>query len=217
MTKTDSVLKHDVSNELAWDPAIDDSRIGVAVKNGVVTLSGHLDTYAEKEAATRAAERVAGVRAVAVEIDVKLSAQHRRSDTDIAQSAETALKWSTSVPPEAICLEVENGRVTLQGEVEWDFQRRSAEKAIRSLIGVVEVRNEIKLRAKPQVADLAQKIEDALKRQAIREAQHIQISVDGSTVKLTGSVHSWHERQAAHGVAWSAPGVHAVVDELRVA
>ncbi len=215
--KTDSDLKREVVAELLWDPAVNSTAIGVAVKNGVVTLTGHLDTYAEKEAALRAVRRLQGIKAIAIELDVKLSPQHQRGDTDIVASAELALKWNTSIPAAAVRLTVDHGWITLQGEVEWEFQRRSAEKAIRSLIGVVGVSNEIKLRAKPQPAGLAKKIEEALARQALREAHHVKISVDGTTVKLTGTVHSWHEREAVAGVAWAAPGVRSVVNELTIA
>ena len=215
--KTDSDLKRDVTAELAWDPAVKATAIGVAVKDGVVTLTGHLETFAEKHAASRAVRRVAGVKAIALEIDVKLSPGHKRSDTDIAESAEQALKWNTLVPLNAIRLTVDHGWVTLQGSVEWDYQRRSVEKAIRPLMGVVGIGNEITLRNQPKAADLSRKIAEALTRQAIREAKHIQIAVDGTTVKLTGTVHSWQERDAAQGVAWSAPGVGVVVNELRIA
>ena len=215
--KTDSDLKRDVTAELAWDPAVKATAIGVAVKDGVVTLTGHLETFAEKHAASRAVRRVAGVKAIALEIDVKLSPGHKRSDTDIAESAEQALKWNTLVPLDAIRLTVDHGWVTLQGSVEWDYQRRSVEKAIRPLMGVVGIGNEITLRNQPKAADLSRKIAEALTRQAIREAKHIQIAVDGTTVKLTGTVHSWQERDAAQGVAWSAPGVGVVINELRVA
>ena len=214
--KTDADLKRDVTAELAWDPAVRATAIGVAVKDGVVTLSGHLETFAEKHAAERALGRVAGVKAIALELDVKLSFDHKRSDTDIAVSAEQALKWSTLVPVEAIRLTVDHGSVTLQGEVEWDYQRRSAEKAIRPLMGVVGISNEITLRVRPRATDLSRKIQEALTRQALREAKHIQVDVDGTTVKLSGTVHSWQERAAAQGVAWAAPGVDAVVNELRV-
>jgi osmotically-inducible protein OsmY len=214
--KTDSELKTDVVAELAWDPAVSPTAIGVAVKDGVVTLTGHLDTYAEKEAVARAVRRVEGVQAVALELDVRLSPQHQRSDTDIATSAELALKWHASVPAEAVRLTVDHGWVTMQGEVDWEFQRRSIENTIRPLKGVVGISNEIKLRERPQAADISRQIEDALKRQATREAQRIHVAIDGSTVKLTGAVHSWHEREAAQGVAWSAPGVRSVVNELRV-
>ena len=202
--------------ELAWDPAVKSTAIGVAVKDGVVTLNGHLDTFAEKHAATRAVQRVSGVKAVAVELDVRLALDHKRSDTEIAANAEQALKWNTLVPLDAIRMTVDHGWVTLNGEVEWDYQRRSVEKAIRPLTGVVGISNDITLRSKAQVTDLSRKIEEALTRQAIREAKQIQVTVDGSTVTLTGKVHSWREREAVQGVAWSAPGVRAVVNELRV-
>ena len=215
--KSDADLKKDVIAELAWDPAVDSTAIGVAVKDGVVTLSGHLDTFAGKHAASRALRRVAGVQAIALEIDVKLSPGHNRNDTDIAAGAEEALKWNTRVPVESIRLTVDHGWITLQGDLEWDYQRRSVEKALRPLMGVVGISNEITLRAKVQAGDLSRKIEEALARQARREAKHIQVDVDGTTVKLSGTVHSWQEREAAQGVAWSAPGVQVIVNELRVA
>ena len=214
--KTDADLKRDVTAELAWDPAVKSTAIGVAVKDGVVTLSGHLETFADKHAAARALRRVAGVKAIALELDVKLSPDHKRSDTDIAAGAEEALKWNTLVPLQAIRLTVDHGWVTLQGEVEWDYQRRSVEKAIRPLMGVVGIGNEITLRARPEAIDLSRKIQDALTRQALREAKQIQVDVDGTTVKLSGKVHSWQEREAVQGVAWAAPGVHAVINELHV-
>jgi osmotically-inducible protein OsmY len=214
--KTDADLKRDVTAELSWDPAVKSNAIGVAVKDSVVTLTGHLDSFGEKHAALRAAQRVAGVKAIALELDVKLAPDHKRSDTDIAASAETALKWNTLVP-DAVQLTVDHGWVTLKGEVEWDYQRRSAEKAIRPLMGVVGISNEMRLRARPQATDLSRKIEEALTRQAIREAKQIHVTVNGTAVKLTGNVHSWHELEAAQGVAWSAPGVVSVVNELRVA
>ena len=214
--KTDVELKQDVTAELAWDPAVNATAIGVAVKDGVVTLSGHLATFADKHAAERALRRVAGVKAIALEIDVKLPSDHQRSDTDIATGAEHVLKWNTLVPLKAIQLTVDHGWVTLQGDVEWDYQRRSVEKAIRPMMGVVGISNEITLRAGPKVTDLSRKIEQALTRQATREAKHIQVDVEGTTVKLSGTVHSWQERSAAQGVAWSAPGVHSVINDLRV-
>ena len=214
--KTDADLKTDVTAELAWDPEVKSTAIGVAVKDGVVTLSGHLETFADKHAAARALRRVAGVKAIALELDVKLSPEHRRSDTDIAAGAREALKWNTLVPLEAIRLTVDHGWVTLQGDVEWDYQRRSVEKAIRPMMGVVGIDNEITLRVGPKVTDLSRKIQDALTRQATREAKQIQVSVDGTTVKLSGTVHSWQERTAAQGVAWSAPGAQTVINDLRV-
>jgi len=188
----------------------------VAVKDGVVTLSGHLDNFADKHAAARALRRVAGVKAIALELDVKLAPDHERSDTEIAAVAENALQWNTLVPQGRIRLTVDHGWVTMQGEVEWDHQRHSAEKAIRPLTGVIGISNEVTLRARPKAANLSHRIEEALTRQAFREAKHIQVDVEGTTVKLSGTVHSWQERDAAQGVAWSAPGVHVVINELRV-
>jgi osmotically-inducible protein OsmY len=214
--KTDADLKRDVSDELAWDPSVDSTAIGVAVKDGVVTLTGHIDTFAQKHAVARAVRRVAHVKAIALELDVRLAPDHKRSDTDIAASAEQALKWNTLVPSDTIKLTVDHGWITLRGEVDWDFQRRTVEKAIRPLMGVVGISNEITLRIRPLAGNLSRRIEEALTRQAIREAKHIQVSVDGSTVKLTGTVHSWQERDAAQGVAWTAPGVRAVINELKL-
>ena len=214
--KTDADLKKDVTAELAWDPTVKSTAIGVAVKDGVVTLTGHLETFADKHAAERALRRVAGVKAIALELDVKLSPDHKRSDTDIAAGAEEALKWNTLVPLESIRLTVDHGWVTLQGDVEWDYQRRSVERAIRPLMGVVGISNEITLRAGPEAIDLSRKIQEALTRQALLEAKQIQVDVDGTTVKLSGKVNSWREREAVQGVAWAAPGVHAVINELHV-
>jgi osmotically-inducible protein OsmY len=214
--KTDEQLKQEVSAELAWDPATHATQIGVAVKDGVVTLTGHIDTFGQKHAAVRAAQRVAGVRALAVELDVRLLKEHLRSDTELAANAEQALSWNAAVAPSAVRLTVERGWVTLHGEVDWDYQRRSVEKAIRALAGVIGISNLIVLRAQPQVDDLKRKIEEALIRQTLRESQRIRVSVEGHTVRLAGRVDSWHEREAAQGVAWSAPGVRAVINDLTV-
>ena len=214
--KTDADLKRDVMAELAWDPEVKSTAIGVAVKDGVVTLTGHLETFAEKRAAARAAKRVANVKAIAVELDVRLAPDHKRSDTDIAVSAEHALQWNTLVPVSDVRLSVDHGWVTLQGEVDWDYQRRAAENAIRPLMGVVGISNEMTVRTHAKAVDLSHRIEEALKRQAVREAHQIHVSVNDSTVKLTGTVHSWQERDAAQGVAWSAAGVRNVVNELHV-
>lgn len=214
--KTDADLKRDVTAELAWDPAINSNAIGVAVNDGIVTLSGHLENYIEKLAVERALRRIAGVKAIAIELDVKLAPHHKRSDTEIAAAAESALKWHTSVPEEQIRLTVESGWVRLQGEVEWDYQRRAVEKAVRPLTGVVGISNEITLKVRPTSADLAARIEDALKRQALREAKRVEVTIDGSTVTLRGKVHSWQERDAVQGATWSAPGVRSVINEVQL-
>jgi osmotically-inducible protein OsmY len=214
--KTDAQLKKDVSAELEWDPSINASQVGVAVKDGVVTLTGHLDTFAEKHAIERAAQRVRGVKAVAVELDVKLEPGHKRSDSEIAAAAEAALAWHALVPADRMQVRVEKGWVTLQGEVDWDYQRRQAEKAVRPLVGVVGVSNAITLKTGSTPADVTQRIRDALTRHAEHEAKHIEVIVDGATVTLRGDVDSWGERAAASGAAWSARGVSSVVNELKV-
>lgn len=214
--KTDTQLKKDVLDELDWDPAIKTNAVGVAVMGGVVTVSGHLDTFAEKFAIERALQRVDGVQAVAIELDVKLSTDHKRSDTEIAAAAEIALKWQTSGLVDKVRIQVEHGRVRLTGEVEWQYQRSAAEQTIRPLLGVVGISNEIVLKVKPVPIDLAARIESALNRQALREAKRVHVSVEGSTVKLRGNVHSWQERDAVQGAVWSAPGVRTVINDVTV-
>jgi osmotically-inducible protein OsmY len=214
--KSDAALKRDIEAELAWDPAVISTAIGVAVKDGVVTLTGHLDTFAEKHAAERALRRVAGVQAIALEIDIKLAPDHKRGDTDIALAAEQALKWNTLVPLDDVRITVDKGWVTLRGEVEWDYQRRSVENAIRPLMGVVGLSNNMTLKSKVAPSDLQRRISDALRRQVEREITNMEIKVVGNAVTLRGKVNSWHERAAAQGAAWSAPGVHAVINELQV-
>lgn len=214
--KTDADLKRDVEAELAWDPAIRSTAIGVSVKQGIVTLTGHIDTYSEKWAVERALKRVDGVKAIALEMDVRLSPAHQRSDTDIAEAAEHALLWHTLVPTDAVRITVDNGWLTLQGEVEWQFQRKAVEKAVRDLKGVVGLSNEIRVRQQPTSTDLVRRIQDALTRQAVREAHHIAVESKDGTVTLRGTVHSWHEREAVQGAAWSAPGVRVVINELQI-
>jgi osmotically-inducible protein OsmY len=214
--KTDAQLQNDVEAELAWDPAVTHTNVGVLVKDGVVTLTGHPASHAEKYAIEQAAQRVTGVRAIAVELQVNLSPGDERTDGDIAAAAERALSWSALVPARKVRIMVENGCVTLGGEVEWEYQRRAAEAAVGSLLGVKSVANQLVVKPQLRAGDIAANIERALERQARREAQRIEISVDGSYVTLRGKVHSWAERQAAQGVAWSAPGVANVTNELTV-
>lgn len=212
--KTDSDLKKDVLTELSWDPLVPEARVGVAVNDGVVTLTGHLDTYAEKVAARRAVERVSGVKAIAIEVDVVPMGIHQRSDTEIATAVEHALGWNTSVPQDRVKVTVEKGWVTLSGELDWNFQRRAVERMVRPLKGVVGITDNIRLKALPIPVNLSNRIQDALTRQAVREARRIDITVDGSVVTLHGHVHSWAERNAAEGATWSAPGVSRVINQL---
>ena len=214
--KTDSDLKNDILSELSWDPVVPEANVGVAVNDGVVTLSGHLDTYAEKVATKRAVERVAGVKAIAMEIDVVPPGIHKRSDTEIAMAAEHALGWNSAVPKDKVKIAVEKGWVTLSGEVDWNFQRRAVERMIRPLKGVVGITDNITLKALPIPVNLSSRIQEALTRQAEREAKRIEISMDGGVVTLRGRVHSWAERSAAEGATWSAPVVSRVVNQLSV-
>ncbi len=214
--KTDADLKRDVLTELSWDPLVPETRVGVAVSEGVVTLTGHLDTYAEKVAAKRAAERVGGVKAIAVEIDVIPLGIHQRSDTEIAAAVEHAMAWNTSVPADQVKVTVEKGWVTLEGELDWNFQRRAVERMIRPLKGVVGISDDIRLKALPLPTNLSNRIKEALTRQAMREAKRIEIAVDGSVVTLRGHVHSWAERNSAEGATWSAPGVSRVNNQLTI-
>lgn len=213
--KTDAELKKDVQAELDWNPAVNATEIGVAVKDGVVTLTGHIATFAEKHAAERSVRRVQGVRAIALELDVRLAPEHRRSDTDIALAAESALKWNTMVQDKAR-VTVDKGWVTLRGEVDWEYQRRGVEAAIRPLMGVVGISNEMTLKPQVTAAGVKASIESALKRQSAREANRMDIKVEGAKVTLKGTVHSFHERDAAQGAAWSVPGVRFVVNELGI-
>lgn len=215
--KTDSDLKKDVLTELSWDPLVPEARVGVAVSDGVVTLTGHLDTYAEKIATRRAVERVSGVKAIAVELDVVPVGIHQRSDTEIATAVEHVLGWNTSVPQDRVKVSVEKGWVILSGELDWNFQRRAVERMIRPLKGVVGITDNIRLKTLPIPVNLSNRIQDALTRQAVREARRIDISTDGSVVTLRGHVHSWAERNAAEGATWSAPGVSRVDNQLIIA
>ena len=214
--KTDSELKEDVLSELAWDPLVPNAKVGVSVDAGVVTLLGHLETYAEKVAATRAVERVCGVKAVAVELDVRPLFAHKRTDTEIAAAAERALEWNTTIPPGSVKLVVENGWVSLSGVLDWNFQRRAVERMIRPMQGVVGISDSIQLRSVALPSDVASRVQAALIRQAVRAAHHVSITMDGSTVSLRGTVHSIAERVAIEGAAFSTAGVTAVENHLRV-
>lgn len=214
--KSDSEIRTEVLAELDWDPVTKGAAVGVAVQAGVVTLSGHLSSHAQKYAVEHAARRVRGVRALAVELEVRLPADWRRSDTEIALAVERALEWNALVPHEKISVQVEAGCVTLEGEVEWHYQREVAEACVRDLLGVTSVANQLVVRAKATPLEVQSKIEGALKRQAEREASRIEVHVAGAEVILRGQVHSWAERRAAEGAAWSAPGVTHVSNHLSV-
>ena len=215
--KTDAQLKQDIIAELTWEPSVNASQIGVEVKNGTVTLAGHVDSYTEKWQAERAAQRVSGVKGLAVEIDVKLPGLSKRTDADIAQSVRHSLEWTSWLPKDSIKVKAENGWITLSGEVEWDYQRQSAKDAVRSLLGVVGVSDEISIKPKASMTAVKSEIEAALKRRAHTDAQQISVDVRGADVTLSGSVHSWSERELAASSAWSTPGVRKVVDNITIA
>jgi osmotically-inducible protein OsmY len=214
--KTDMQLKADVTDELAWDPAINAASVGVMVRDGVVTLTGHLDSFGDKHAVERAVRRVEGVRGIALELDVKLAAEHKRSDSEIALAAATSLRLNSMVPEGKVKIEVENGWVTLTGEVDWRYQLVRAEQAIRPLAGVRGLSNRISIKPRASSKDVGAQITAALTRQAMREAKHINIEVEGGVVTLWGKVHSLAERDAAVGAAFSAHGVSRVLDKLEV-
>jgi osmotically-inducible protein OsmY len=215
--KTDQQLQQAVIDELTWDPSVHASEIGVIVKDGVVTLDGEVSSFAEKWGAERAAQRVTGVQALAVGLDVKLSALGKRSDSDIARSAQTALQWCSSCPSDTIQLMVEDGWITLTGSVEWHYQKQAATDALRYLIGVTGVSDQISISPKVLSTVVKADIEAALKRRSTSDAQEIHVDVHGADVTLSGTVHSWAERELARHSAWGTKGVRQVVDNMAMA
>jgi len=217
-TRTDEQIQRDVLEELRWDARVQSNEIGVSVTDGVVSLTGWVDSYTKKWVAERTAHRVRGVRAVANDIEVRMPSSIDRTDSDIAEAATRALQWDAFVPIERLDVTVSRGWVTLQGEVEWQYQRRAAERAVRRLSGVRGVTNLIALRPRitPSPDDLRQRIEDALARSAETDAERIRVEVPGEQIVLTGTVRSWSEKEEAERVAWSAPGVTSVDNRIMV-
>jgi osmotically-inducible protein OsmY len=215
--KTDSQLQQDVMAELKWEPAVHAAQIGVLVKDGVVTLAGEVSSFPEKWQAERAAQRVSGVKALAVDMTVKLSALGKRTDADIAESAKNILSWTSTVPTDAIQVLVENGWLTLSGSVEWQYQRQAATDSVRNLVGVAGVSNQISIQPSLSASVVKSDIEAALKRRASDEAKTIAVDVNGANVTLTGTVHSWAERDLATRSAWGSAGVRHVVDKMSLA
>lgn len=213
--KTDIQLKNDVMEELRWEPTVTSTDINVVVDQGVVTLSGTVPYYAEKWAAERATQRVDGVKAIAEELEVSLAGGHKRKDSDIAQAVVQALRWHVWVPNHVMAT-VENGWVTLTGSVNWGFERSSAEDAVRFLSGVKGVSNTIILKPSIQPTAVKEAIIKALKRDAEIDAEHINVTADGSKVTLDGTVTSWDEREEAGSAAWCAPGVTEVRNNLLI-
>lgn len=214
--KNDTTLRADVLDELKWDPSIREQEIAIAVKDGVITLGGFVDTYAQKLAAERAVKRVSGVKAISEQLEVKLSHGLERTDTELAHRILDAMRWDVEIPDERLKAKVENGWVTLEGAVDWNFQREAADRAIRYLGGVKGLSNLIGVKPQAKEKDVAKRIKDALRRHAEREADRIIVAATGGVVTLDGKVDTWTERAEVEQAAWSAPGVSRVEDRLMV-
>ena len=213
----DKELRQLVLDELEFEPSIDAANIGVAAESSVITLTGYVPSYAQKLAAERAAWRVKGVKGIAQEIEVRLPGHTRSNDDEIAQRALSILAWSTLVPSGAIRVKVSDGWITLSGQVDWNYQRDAALSEVRKLSGVIGVVNSIELKPNAQVGDVKQRILDALKRHAEVEANRIRVDVrNDGTVRIEGEVDNWDEQQAVERAVWSASGVRAVDDRLRI-
>jgi osmotically-inducible protein OsmY len=215
--KTDLQIQHDVQAELRWEPSIDAAHIGVEVIEGIVTLAAHVGSYAEKWDAERIAQRIAGVRALTIALEVRLPGGNQRDDAYLVRTAEQALAWAAQVPAAAVHVMVEGGYVTLSGTVDWEYQRRAAAGSVRGLTGVTGVSDQIAIRPKIPAAAVKSEIEAALRRSAGADAQQIQVAVCGASVTLTGVVHSWAERDVARHAAWGTHGVCHVADHILVA
>jgi osmotically-inducible protein OsmY len=217
-TKSQDIeLRKDVLDELEWDPSIDARTIGVAIENGIIALTGHVGSYADKTNAERIVKRVHGVQGVANELAVKLPTSYERDDVDIVRSVVNALDWNVSVPKDRIKVSASKGWVTLEGDVDWYYQKRSAESAVDVLAGVRGVTNNVIVKARhARAEDVKHKIEAALKRNAEIDSKKIEVQASDGRVTLSGTVRSWVERQDAVNAAWSAPGVMTVVDQIHI-
>jgi osmotically-inducible protein OsmY len=216
MTRTDDDIQRDIINELKWDPSFEDDDIAVAVKDGVVTLAGYVKSYLDKWHAERVVSRVKAVRAIANDLEVRLPSSSERPDPDIARAIVEALRWNVSVPSDRIKAKVEKGWVTLEGDVDWYYQREAVERAVRSITGIRGITNLVTVRARPAPEEIKAKIKEALQRAAQLDADRIQIEVDGSKVILNGTVRSYAEKRDAERAVRNAPGVTEVENRLVV-
>lgn len=214
--KTDAEIKNDVLDELAWQPNIDENQIGVIVENGVVTLSGVINNYSKKVAAEKAAKNIEGVKAVALDIEVKYGVDFKKTDKEIAKAIVDAYEWNSSIPEDEIQIKVENGWVFLTGEVQWEYQKNAAKKAIEGLVGVRGINNSITLKNSIKPKEVKSQIKRAFHRMATLDSNDIILETHGNTVTLRGKVHSIKEKEDAEIAAYKAPGVFDVKNELKV-
>jgi osmotically-inducible protein OsmY len=215
-TRTDAQVQSDVLAELKWEPRVQSTEIGVAVKDGIVTLTGWVDSYTKRWAAEEAAHRVRGVKAVANDIEVRLGTAGERTDPEIAAAAVRALQWDALLVPEKIDVTVSKGWITLKGTVDWQYKKQEAERVVRNLAGVKGVSNLIEVKPRVQPAEIKKQVEQALVRSAQTDAERITVEVDGSKVTLKGTVRAWAEREEAERAAWKAPGVTMVDNRISI-
>jgi osmotically-inducible protein OsmY len=213
---TDQSLKQTILDELDWDPAVSAAHVGVTARDGVVTLTGHVGSYAEKCATEHAVGRVAGVKAIAEELEIRYLYGVGHGDEDIAKQALNVLAWDLSVPKDKVKVKIDKGWVTLSGDVDWYYQKSAAELDVRKLLGVMGVSNEIKIHPSVQASDVQKKIKAAFGRNAEFEAKNVVVTTDGGKVTLSGQVDTYYERTLAENTAWSAPGVTQVHDQITV-
>jgi len=214
--KTNEELQKDVQDAIKWEPLLNAAEIGVAVKDGIVTLTGTVDSYLKKVEAEEAAKNITGVKAVVEKIEIKIGSYWSKTDNEIATEVVNAMKWNWEVPNDKVKVKVENGKVTLEGELPWNFQKEAAKRAVINLTGVTGVLNNITIKSDSKDDIEQSDIEDALRRNWSINEEDIDVAVSGSTVTLTGTVDSWYQSDEAERMAWNAPGVSKVKNELVV-
>ena len=215
--KTNTQLAQDVIRELEWEPALDATRLKVSEDDGIVTLDGHVRSFWEKDVAVEAAQRVTGVRAVADQIQIDLPAASQRGDAALARAVANALEWNAAVPDESLSVRVQDGWVTLSGNVDWQYQKAAAEQAVRPLVGVRGLISDITVTPRAHVSQVKEQIDAALRRYAELDADRVRVETDDGDVTLRGAVRSWPERRQIERAAWAAPGVSHVTNEIVVA